>query len=320
GLMNNGGLSVLIGNRTQATASGSTEVSYTGSLVGSTDGKVMLSAGQDLHLTGSDVIGQRGVTLVGQNVTIDAAVGTSDTRYSQKMSQGGINVGLGGALADLATTTYADVQRGREVKDDRLKALYAAKTAYDTADLANAMQNGAGTLSQNGTDSGINLQVGIGGASASSTTTTHDETAYGSHLRSQGDVTVAATHGDLNVIGSAIAGDNVTLAASHDLNVLSQAEQHRLKSSNRNASGGVGLQIGTDGVGFYAQASVGGGKAHGNGTTHAESHIDATNRLSLVAGNDATLQGAQLTGNQVVAAIGHHLNVISEQDTDDYAS
>ncbi|WP_425478298.1 hemagglutinin repeat-containing protein, partial [Frateuria defendens] len=48
--------------------------------------------------------------------------------------------------------------------------------------------------------------------------------------------------------------------------------------------------------------------------------VDATNRLSLVAGNDATLQGAQLTGNQVVAAIGHHLNVISEQDTDDYAS
>ncbi|HVX56388.1 MAG TPA: hemagglutinin repeat-containing protein, partial [Candidatus Saccharimonadales bacterium] len=47
---------------------------------------------------------------------------------------------------------------------------------------------------------------------------------------------------------------NVALAAAHDLNIESQAEHHTLKSDNRNASGGVGLQIGTDGIGFYAEA------------------------------------------------------------------
>ncbi|WP_139942955.1 hemagglutinin repeat-containing protein [Fulvimonas soli] len=113
---------------------------------------------------------------------------------------------------------------------------------------------------------------------------------------------------------------NVALAAAHDLNIESQAEHHTLKSDNRNASGGVGLQIGTDGIGFYAEASVGKGNAHGNGATHVESHIDASDTLSLIAGNDATLKGAQLTGHTILANVGHDLNVVSEQDTDDYAS
>ncbi|TNY25480.1 hypothetical protein BV497_13675 [Fulvimonas soli] len=176
-----------------------------------------------------------------------------------------------------------------------------------------------GELTQDNAN-GINLQVGIGGSTASSETRTHDETSEGSAIRSQGDVTIAATGGDLNIVGSTVGGNNVALAAAHDLNIESQAEHHTLKSDNRNASGGVGLQIGTDGIGFYAEASVGKGNAHGNGATHVESHIDASDTLSLIAGNDATLKGAQLTGHTILANVGHDLNVVSEQDTDDYAS
>ncbi len=163
-------------------------------------------------------------------------------------------------------------------------------------------------------------RIGLGVSSASSSTTTHDETAYGSHIRSNGDVTIAATGGNLNIIGSQIDGNNVALAAANNLNILSQQENHSLQSSNKNASGGVGIQIGSDGVGFYAQGSVGKGSAHGNGTTHAESLINANDTLTLVAGNDATVKGAQLTGNTVIGAIGGNLLIQSEQDTDDYAS
>ncbi|WP_458789111.1 hemagglutinin repeat-containing protein [Dyella jiangningensis] len=213
---------------------------------------------------------------------------------------------------------YAAAHRGSEVKDDRLKALYAAQAAYGVSDAVDAYNKGG--VSKSGTDGGINLQLGIGASSASSKSVSHDETAYGSTIKSNGNVLIAATDGDLNVIGSKISGDNVALSATNNINLLSQSEDHTLKSSNKNASGGVGVQIGTDGIGFYAQASVGKGSAHGNGTTHATTSVDAKDTLTLVSGGDTTLQGAQAKGNTVLANIGGNLNIISEQDTDDYAS
>ncbi|WP_329742897.1 hemagglutinin repeat-containing protein [Dyella sp. A6] len=320
GLMNGGGFSALIGNRTTQAGTTVQDTSYTGSLVGSTHGAAALTAGHDVHITGSDVLSQTATTIVGQNVTIDAAVGSTDTTQTQSVHTGGIHVGIGGAAAGMAATAYQDVQgASRSSSDSRLKALYAAKAAYDAKDLAGMPSQGLQGASKSNPN-GINLQVGIGGSTASSRTLTHDETTYGSAIRSAGDVTIAATNGDLNVIGSRVDGQDVALSASHDLNLLSQAEQHTLKSTNKNASGGVGLQIGTDGIGFYAQASVGQGKAHGNGTTHTDTVVDASNTLSLLSGNDTTIQGAQAKGNTVLADIGHDLDVTSEQDTGDYAS
>ena len=121
-------------------------------------------------------------------------------------------------------------------------------------------------------------------------------------------------------IGSGIMGNNIALLATHDLNVLSQQEDHSLLQDGHNSSGAVGFQIGSGGMGFYAQAAVGKNKARGNGITHAESRIGAAGTLSLVAGNDALLQGAQLQGERVVASVGHDLTLRSEQDTDEYTS
>jgi len=58
-----------------------------------------------------------------------------------------------------AQGVYAAAKRGGEVKDDRLKALYAAQAAYGVSDAANAVQQGVsqnGTaISQSGTDGGL---------------------------------------------------------------------------------------------------------------------------------------------------------------------
>jgi filamentous hemagglutinin len=320
GVMGGGGLSVMAGKRTSKTTTTIDEVSYSGSTVGSTDGGVTLSAGNNVHITGSDVLSQTGTTIVGKNVTIDAAVGITDVTQTYKQNQAGVHAGLGGAAANVANAVIGDSQRGRQVNDPRLKALYVAKTAYDVSDLYAMKGTAAMEGASDSNPSGISLQLGIGASSANSKTITHDETAYGSTIRSRGNVVIAATDGDLNVIGSQISGDNVALAASSNINLLSQAEQHTLKSDNKNASGEVGVQMGTDGIGFYAQASVGKGNAHGNGTTHATTGVDAKNTLTLVSGGDTTIQGAQAKGSTVLADIGGNLNIRSEQDTDDYAS
>ena len=300
--------------------SAQSSVTPEGTLVGSTDGAVTLSAGHNVHLTDANVLSQTGTTTVGQNVTIDAAMGSSDSSQKQSQSSGGITGGLGGALADRLQVVQGSLYQSSQSTDPRLKALYAAQAAYAVKDSVGLAATTAGQVSKDGTDGGINLQLGIGGSHASASTRTHDEVAAGSQINSQGNVTIAATDGDLNVIGSQIKGTNVALAASHNLNLLSQAEQHTDTSRNQNASGGVGVQIGTDGLGIYAQAAVGEGKAHGNGTTHDDATVTASNQLSLISGNDTAIQGAQAKGNSVLADIGGNLHIASEQDTNVYAS
>ncbi|GLQ91262.1 hemagglutinin repeat-containing protein [Dyella acidisoli] len=355
GLMNGGGFSVLIGNKSEKTTSIDKEVSYTGSLVGSTDGAVTLTAGNNVHITGSDVLSQTATTIVGKNVTIDAALGSQDITQTQKQSQGGISLGLSGGVAGTAQTLAADVQGATSSSSDsRLKALYAMQAAQTlfSPGAGNAMHvNGTGLdalentpgalqsgyqkgltdsstatgggvgggVEDAGKSTGISLHIGIGGGSSTTTGKTHDDVAYGSKISSNGDVTIAATGGDLNVVGSQINGNNVTLSATHDINLLSQAEQHTQSNDSHNASGEVGISIGQT-TGIYLSAAAGEAIAHGNGTTHTDSVVSAQNTLTMLSGNDTTIKGAQATGNTVLANIGGNLNVASEQDTNDYAS
>ncbi len=316
------GMNELYGQSKDSRSDSSHQVTHTGSVVGSTDGEVTLSAGGDLHLTGTDVISKTGTTIVGKNVTIDAGLDTLDTQQSQKHSEGGITGGLGGAVYDLAMGARDSVKQAGSADDDRLKALYAAKAAYQAHDAIGSIGDfGSVTDAQSAAGAaGINIQVGIGGSSASSKTTTHDTSSFGGQIASGGNVTIGATGGDLTIIGGEVTGKNVALAASHDINLLSQSEDHTLKNDSKNASGSVGVSFGSDGFGIYASASVGSGKAHGNGSTHAETTINADDKLTIVSGNDTTIEGAQLKGNQVVADIGNNLTIRSEQDTDDYAS
>ncbi|RUL68622.1 hemagglutinin repeat-containing protein, partial [Dyella choica] len=355
GLMNGGGFSVLIGNKSQTTTSTDKEVSYTGSLVGSTDGAVTLTAGNNVHITGSDVLSQTATNIVGKNVTIDAAVGSQDVTQTHKESSAGISLGLSGGVAATAQTLAADVHGASSSNSDsRLKALYAMQAAetlfspgagkamgvngtgygalkntpealqqgyaHGAADTNGAMGGGmAGGVQGAGQATGISLHIGIGGGSSTSTGKTHDDVAYGSQISSNGNVTIAATGGDINVVGSQIKGNNVALSATNNINLLSQAEQHTQSNDSHNASGEVGLSIGQT-TGIYLSVAAGESIAHGNGTTHTDSAVSAKDTLTMISGNDTTIKGAQATGNSVLANIGGNLNVASEQDTNDYAS
>ncbi|MDR6644565.1 filamentous hemagglutinin [Luteibacter sp. 1214] len=344
GLMSGGGFSVMIGGSKEQTGYEENDSTPTGSVIGSTDGKVTLTAGNTVHITGSDVLSKEGTTIVGKDVTIDAAVATADTRQTYKKQTAGITLGLTGGAVSAIQGAYGAAHRAGEVKDDRLKALYAAQSAQylfsdgagrgmglsgdgmdsiaslgGAADAYDNAGGGAAGAQAAGQATGISLRVGIGASSASSETKTHEERAYGSNIRSNGDVTIAATGGDLNVIGSNIDGKNVALAAANNLTLLSQAEDHSSKSTNRNGSGEIGFSIGSQ-TGIYISASAGMGKAVGNGTTHAETVVNASDNLTLISGNDTTIKGAQLKGDSVLANVVGNLLIQSEQDTDDYAS
>ncbi|WP_274509748.1 hemagglutinin repeat-containing protein [Xanthomonas campestris] len=339
GLYGGGGFSVALGVTKKTDGLEVTEVTNSGSLVGSTDGSVTMTAGNKVAITGSDVLSATSTTIVGKEVTIAAAENTVDTVQTSKQQSAGITLGLTGGAVDAAQAIYGAVKRGSEVEDDRLKALYAAKAGYAVSDTVGSVGNGlkgydgqavAGNTTKTGAAAadgaqgaanaaGVSLRLGIGASSSSSKTTTHEETTGGSRILSNGDITIAATGGDLNVIGSKIAGENVALAAANNLNLLSNKETNTTKSENKNAGGEIGISVGAV-TGYYLSVSAGKGSAKGNSDLRTESVITANDTLTLVSGNDTTIQGAQAVGNKVLANVGGDLLIKSEQDTNEYKS
>src|SRR5688572_29124081 len=99
---------------------------HTGTLIGSSEGRVDIVAGKDVTITGSDVLSNTGTLISGENVTIQHAENTLDVTQGQYAKQGGLNVSLKGGVADAAMTVYDSAKRADEVQDDRLKGLYAA--------------------------------------------------------------------------------------------------------------------------------------------------------------------------------------------------
>ncbi|WP_431625718.1 hemagglutinin repeat-containing protein, partial [Enterobacter roggenkampii] len=62
------------------------------------------------------------------------------------------------------------------------------------------------------------------------------------------------------------------------------------------------------------------GKENGTTLTHSETSVSAGDALMIISGRDTNLTGAEVSGESVLADIGRHLTITSEQDTDRYDS
>ncbi len=62
------------------------------------------------------------------------------------------------------------------------------------------------------------------------------------------------------------------------------------------------------------------GKELGNSGCYTETILTAGDTLTLTSGRDATLLGAQVSGDKVKADIGRNLTLTSQQDNDHYQS
>ncbi|MFN6831843.1 hemagglutinin repeat-containing protein, partial [Proteus mirabilis] len=112
------------------------------------------------------------------------------------------------------------------------------------------------------------------------------------------------------------------MSATQDINLVSaqNTEQTTSQNSSKGSSVGVGVGVGAGGYGVNVSASVNQGKGHekGNGLTHTETTLDAGNKLTLNSGQDTTLKGAQVSGEQVTINVARDLTLQSEQDSDRY--
>ena len=84
----------------------------------------------------------------------------------------------------------------------------------------------------------------------------------------------------------------------------------------------MGFGLGGTQNGFTIELVAGANRAHANGdsVTQVNTTVTAADTLTLNAGRDANLRGAQAGGNTVNATVGRDLNIESRQDTDNYVS
>ncbi|WHQ76811.1 hemagglutinin repeat-containing protein [Pantoea sp. Lij88] len=332
GMMSGGSIGVTFGSastRQQLNRDGTTQ-SQSASAVGSTGGSVTLIAGNNAHISGSDVIAKKDISVVGGSVDIDTGNDLVSRRQVYEQKKSGLTLQLTSPITDALLSLGEQAKSASEAGDGRLKALGAVKALESGWAMSGgkAMQSGQAMANGNMSDAGIKIELSVGASKSKSSSEYNANAVKGSSLNGGGNIAVVATgangsSGDITLSGSGITGKNVTLAAAHDLNLTAATNNTEQKSSNKASgwSGGIHVAIGKEtGIGVQASGFMASGKENGKTTDYVNSRVNASNDLTLSSGNDTVLSGAQALGNRIVADVGHDLTMTSLQDTDDYQS
>nr|EMD2767939.1 hemagglutinin repeat-containing protein [Enterobacter asburiae] len=147
GLMGSGGIGFTIGSSksTHDLREKGTTQSQSFSTVGSTGGNVAISAGNQAHIGGADLIAGKDLSLSGDSVIIEPGHDkrTRDETFEQKKS--GLTVALSGTVGSAINNAVSAAQETKEQSDGRLKALQATKTALSGVQVGQAADMAATT-------------------------------------------------------------------------------------------------------------------------------------------------------------------------------
>ncbi|MCL7671193.1 hemagglutinin repeat-containing protein [Enterobacter cloacae complex sp. OE43NF] len=328
GLMGTGGIGFTIGSSksTHDLREQGTTQSESFSTVGSTGGNVSITAGKQAHIGGADIIAQKDISLTGDSVVIEPGHDkrTRDEKFEQKSS--GLTVALSGAAGSAVNNAVTTAQSAKQSSDSRLAALQGTQAALSgvQAGQAVALDQVKGDSDKRNNNT-IGVSASIGSQSSKSSSHMESETTTGSSLSAGNNVTIKATGSDITVAGSQIkAGKDVTLDAARDVNLIASQDTQQTTGKNSSSGGslGVGVGVGSGGAGISISANANSSKGHekGNGVWQNETTVDAGNRVTINTGRDATIAGAQVSGETVVADIGRDLTIASTQDSDHYNS
>lgn len=336
GLTGSGGIGFTVGSSSQKSTTEGQGDTQLGSTVGSQRGELTLSAGRNATLHGSDLVAGGNLSVTGQNVSITAAENTQTTLQKFERHQSGLTVALSGAVGSALNTAVQNVQQSRQPQDARLQALGGVKAALSGIQAAQALElnNAQQAAQQAGSGEDAPAAFGVtastGSQSSASEQKTESHTVSGSSLNAGHDIRISATGdgqghgGDILIQGSqAKAAHDIELDAQRDIQLLSALNTETLsgKNSSHGGSVGVGINVGQN-TGITVSAGVNAAKGHENGTTliHTNTNLDAGHHVTLNAGRDATLKGAQVSGEKITADVKRNLTLQSGQDSDHYDS
>ena len=321
GLLSGGGLGFTIGSEKRKDQYDNQNIEQAGSTVGSISGSVNVEAGKDVNISASDILAGKDINLTGQNVTIESADNTYNAQEKHEYKKTGITVSLGGQTVEAVQKITDPIQRATEVKDEKLKALYELNTLHDLQKNLNEVGNTLNNIDAKDESAAFKLSIGIGSTSSKSKLESEVTVVKGSNVSAGGNINITAKEKDINIKGSNVSGENVTLDAKENINITSSENSTNNDFDASNKSFGASVDFGVSGI-------IGGGINYGKGSstvdsdgiTHTNSNITANKDLAITSGEDVNIKGGKVSGDKVTADIGGNLNIESQQDTDNYTA
>ncbi|WP_233527649.1 hemagglutinin repeat-containing protein [Serratia sp. PAMC26656] len=332
GLMSSGGIGISYGTESLKTTDTSQGVTNQGSTVGSVNGNVTLGAGNNLAVTGSELVAGKDMALSGKNVSVTQAQDENSQTHKVEQKKSGLTLALSGTVGSALNTAVETSQQAKSTDDSRLAALQGTKAALSGVQAVQAARLAQAQGADPANNNMVGISISYGTQSSTSTQNSGQSTAQGSSLTAGNNLSITASgngvkgqDGDILVQGSQLqAGKDVTLNANRDVNLLSAKNTQYLDGKNESQGGtlGVGIGVGSGGIGLSISASVNKGKGNekGNGTRYTETTVNAGNQVNITSGRDTNLIGAQVTGESVKADVGRNLLLESQQDSDRYDS
>lgn len=321
GLFSGGGFGITLGSKSVTIDRSNESVRAAGSSVQAQGGNASIVAGNQYRQTGSAVLAQGDVNIVGKSVEINEARELERDKFEMRARQSGLTISIGSPIVSAGQTGANLLGAVGKTSDGRTKALgvaagglYAYNNAKEIKDAGKALLDGDLT-------GGANVSFSLGSSKSSSSSSFQRDSAVGSVVRADGNVSITATDGDLRVRGSEVeAAKDVRLAATKG-NIVLEAAENRFaeQNSHSSSSGSIGMSLGANGW----NVNVSGNKAKGSGSgetlSHTNTHVKAGGTASVQSGGDTTLRGATIVADTVKADIGGNLNIESLQDKSTYS-
>ena len=350
GIFAGGGFGITIGSEKQRDEYANKNVENIGSTVGSIEGSVNLEAKDEANITGSEVIAGKDINITGKNVNIESSENVYNAHEEHEYKRSGLTISVGGAAVEAVQDVIAPIERANQVEDNRLSALYGVKAGQEAIDIYDNLHavdeaqkaydftkdmNGGKLIesikAENAADlakakneeytnpNNWNINIGFGTQHSESESDSTTVVNQGSNIKAEGDVTITSTEEDINIKGSNVEGENVTLNAAKDLNVTASKDSNVTEQDSESSSASIGVSVGKGGLlGVNAGYSKGEEDIDANSENYNESTVTANKELDFTSGEDTNIVGGKLSGGKVTGNVGGDLNIESKQDSNSY--
>ncbi|WP_328286255.1 hemagglutinin repeat-containing protein [Pectobacterium odoriferum] len=324
GLFSGGGIGFTIGSTStsQKLRDQAATQSQSISTLGSTTDSVTVKAGNDVTISGTDMVAGKDILLQGNNVTLDPGYDTRKQQQEFEQKSAGLTVALSGVVGSALNSAVQSIQAAKSESDGRLALLQGMK-----AGLAGyqAYQGSQSELNNKGEASFVGVSISLGAQNSRSSQTSEQKQSFGSTLNAAGDIGIESRTGDITVAGSQLkAGGDVMMNAAQDIHLLSARNSEALSGKNSSSGGNIGVSLGLSngsaGLSIFANVNAAKGRETGTGNTWSETTVDAGNHVTLKSERDTRLIGAQVNGERIDVDTGRNLLLQSQQDSDRYDS
>ncbi|MBW5894178.1 hemagglutinin repeat-containing protein, partial [Pectobacterium polaris] len=324
GLFSGGGIGFTIGSTStsQKLRDQAATQSQSISTLGSTTDSVTVKAGNDVTISGTDMVAGKDIFLQGNNVTLDPGYDTRKQQQEFQQKTGGLTVALSGVVGSALNSAVQSIQAAKSESDGRLALLQGMKAGLSGYQ---AYQGSQSELNNKGEASFVGVSISLGAQNSRSSQTSEQKQSFGSTLNAAGDIGIESRTGDITVAGSQLkAGGDVMMNAAQDIHLLSARNSEEISGKNSSSGGNIGISLGLSngsaGLSIFANVNAAKGRETGTGNSWSETTVDAGNHVTLKSERDTRLIGAQVNGERIDVDAGRNLLLQSQQDSERYDS